>query len=334
MKRKIFALLLLVWLIPSGCAGDSSTSSGSVPGPETPVVATSVPMTHILICCRSANEGVIKFKVGDQWIADHDYKNPDHARAILSTIQKAGINTVLIDLTNPSQWATTPGSWPGCQPNEGALWNTETKYQIATIEQTCKDLGMQFAMFIGNPAAHTLAYWNDIAERIWNGWAQKKVYRKYGYGDDRPMLVVFYMGEDFQKMYKNAPDKQKDYLAKFRIGTCQVNSPMKFTKTDGWGYRHKSSSSDNKVRFVCPNEGVAPSQWKRSTLEQWKEKVKWVGEATEYSIFGSYDDTCDAIFWGIANTEESKTAHKRYPNGEKPDDYYKVVKEYLESRQK
>ena len=289
-------------------------------------------MTHILICCRSANEGVIKFKVGDRWITGHDYANIDHARAILSTIKAAGIDDVIIDLTNPSQWETVPGSWPGCQPNENALWERETKAQIETIETVCNELGMRFVMFIGNPAAHTLAYWNGIAKRIWDNWATKDVYRKYGFGDNRPMLVVFYMGEDFLNMYNAAPGDEKDYLSRFRIGTCQVNTPMNFTTTDGWGYRHKSSSSDNKVRFVCPNEGVHPTQWKRSTLQQWKEKVAWAGQATEYCIFGSYDDTCDAIFWGIADTKESQTVYKRYPNDEAPDAYYNVVKEYLSSR--
>lgn len=95
--------------------------------------------------------------------------------------------------------ATVPASLPGCQPNENALWDVDTKYQLETIETVCNELGMQFIMFIGNPAAHTLAYWNGIAKRIWENWAQKDVYRKYGYGDDRPMLVVFYMGENSGK---------------------------------------------------------------------------------------------------------------------------------------
>ena len=190
MKKLATLCLLFAALAGAGCTGKTEKKSASK-GP--------VPMTHILICCRSSNEGVIRFKVGDEWITNHDYRNIDHARAILSTIQQAGINDVIIDLTNPSQWAETPASWPGCQPGENALWETETKDQIATIEQVCEELGMRFVMFIGNPAAHTLAYWNGIAERIWKSWAQKDVYRKYGYGDDRPMLVVFYMGEDFWK---------------------------------------------------------------------------------------------------------------------------------------
>ncbi|MDD3108568.1 MAG: hypothetical protein PHV49_05080, partial [Alistipes sp.] len=327
------SLQIYIFLL-CGCGSASTATPIPEKEPEkTPEkVQQSIPLTHILICCRSSNEGVIQFKVGDQWITDHDYRNVDHARAILSTIKEAGIHTVIIDLTNPSQWATVPGSWPGCVPNEGALWETQTQAQIATIEKVCQELDMQFVMFIGNPAAHTLAYWNGIAKRIWENWAQKAYYRKYGFGDDRPMLVVFYMGEDFWKMYDAAPTNQKNYLARFHIGTCQVNSPMKFGPSDGWGYRHKSSSSDNKVRFACPNEGVAPQTWKRSTLEQWKAKVQWVGEATEYCIFGSYDDTCDAIFWGIADTHASKNAYKRYPNGEKPEDYYNVVKNYLQHR--
>ena len=272
MKRFLTCCLLAATLAWFGCAENPSKgNAGSNSGTDsTSVTEGPVPMTHILICCRSANEGVIKFKVGDKWITDHDYKNIDQARAILSTIQQAGINNVIIDLTNPSQWATVPASWPGCQPNENALWDVDTKYQLETIETVCNELGMQFIMFIGNPAAHTLAYWNGIAKRIWENWAQKDVYRKYGYGDDRPMLVVFYMGENFREMYDAAPDNEKDYLAKFRIGTCQVNSPMDFVASDGWGYRNRSSSSDNTVRFVCPNEGVAPADWKRSTLDQWK----------------------------------------------------------------
>ena len=156
MKKLATLCLLFAALAGAGCTGKTEKKSASK-GP--------VPMTHILICCRSSNEGVIRFKVGDEWITNHDYRNIDHARAILSTIQQAGINDVIIDLTNPSQWAETPASWPGCQPGENALWETETKDQIATIEQVCEELGMRFVMFIGNPAAHTLAYWNGIAER-------------------------------------------------------------------------------------------------------------------------------------------------------------------------
>ena len=328
--KKLFLFLLMCTVTVTGvnsCRADASES-----GKRKEKVSESIPLTHILICCRSANEGVIKFKVGDEWITDHDYKNKDHAKAILSTIKAAGINTVIIDLTNPSQWETEPGSWPGCSPNENALWPMHTKQQIETIEEVCNELDMQFAMFIGNPALHTIPYWNGIAKRIWDGWAQKDVYRKYGFGDDRPMLVVFYPGKDFKKLYDSTPDSDKDYLSRFRIGTCQVNSPIDPVESDGWGYRHQSSGSDDMVRFVCPNEGVAPAQWKRSTLRQWKDKIKWAGEASQYCIFGSYDDTCDAIFWGIADTHESKTACKRYPNNEAPDAYYNAVKDYLSGR--
>lgn len=296
------------------------------------VVRRSVPMTHILICCRSSNEGVIRFKVGDEWLTDHSYKNIDHARALLSTIKAAGIDDIIIDVTNPSQWESVPASWPGCVPNENALWETDTRDILATIETVCTELDMRFVMFIGNPAAHTIAYWNGIAKRIWDTWAQKPVYRKYGYGDDRPMLVVFYPGGDFWKMYEAAPAGEKDYLARFRIGTCQVNSPVTPVASDGWGYRDRLSSTDNTVRFVCPNEGIHPSEWRRSTLDQWREKVEWAGEATQYTVLGSYDDTCDAIFWGIADSNGSRNAFKRYPAGEAPDDYYMVVKEYLKRR--
>lgn len=187
---------------------------------------------------------------------------------------------------------------------------------METIEQVCNELGMKFVIFIGNPSAHTMAYWNGIAKQIWEKWAKKDVYRKYGFGDDRPMLVAFFPGEPFKRMLDETPESQKDYLQKFRIGTCQVNDPINPVNSDGWGYRDIQSSANNKVRFACPNNGVAPSTWERSTLDQWERKIEWAGQATEYTIFGSYDDTCDSIFWGIADTEQSSSTYKRYPYGE------------------
>ena len=49
--------------------------------------------------------------------------------------------------------------------------------------------------------------------------------------------------------------------------------------------------------------------------------------ATEYAVVGSYDDTCDAIFWGIADCSES-TRVKHHANPETVDDpyfYYETV---------
>lgn len=336
---KILFFICFFSYIFSSCSTEQVNSKEPI-GPEHPTNIDTIkdqpnciPMTHILVCCRKAgNEGTIKFKIGNQWITDHDYKNIEHAKSILSSIKAAGINDIIIDMSNPSQWESNPGSWPGCAPNEGAFWETNYKSIISTVEKACTELDMKFIMLIGNPAKHTLSYWNGIAKRIWENWANKSIYRKYGFGDNRPMLIVFYMGEAFWKLYNAAPEKEKNYLSKFRIGTCQVNDAMNFVESDGWGYRHKSSSSDGKVRFVCPNEGVAPAEWRHSTLQQWKEKVEWASKATEYCILGSYDDTNDAIFWGIADTKDCNNPKKYYPNNENPDDYYNVVKEYFSSK--
>ncbi len=84
-----------------------------------------------------------------------------------------------------------------------------------------------------------------------------------------------------------------------------------------------------RVRITRCGSSARTKEWLLQTgnAARWinGKKVAWAGEASEYCIFGSYDDTrCDLL--GIADTKESKTAHKRYPNGEKPDDYYNVVK--------
>lgn len=325
MKKLATLCLLFAALAGAGCTGKTEKKSASK-GP--------VPMTHILICCRSSNEGVIRFKVGDEWITNHDYRNIDHARAILSTIQQAGINDVIIDLTNPSQWPRLRPAGPAASRARMRCGRPRPKIRSRRSSRSARSWACVSSCLSGNPAAHTLAYWNGIAERIWKSWAQKDVYRKYGYGDDRPMLVVFYMGEDFLENVRCCAGAREELPGKFRIGTCQVNSPMNFTATDGWGYRNRSSSSDNKVRFVCPNEGVVPTAVETQYVAGVGGKGRVGRRGDRILHFRVVRRHRDAIFWGIADTRESRNAYKRYPGDESPDAYYNVVKDYLSDRAK
>ena len=126
------------------------------------------------------------------------------------------------------------------------------------------------------------------------------------------------------------PGEEKDNLSKFRIGTCQVNDPISPTPSDGWGYRNVSESSDGKVRFCSPNSGVSPEEWARVDAAEWRKRVRWALGAQEYAVFGSYDDTCDAIMWGICDVSMStKPCHINPSTVADPFIYYDILKEEL-----
>ena len=58
--------------------------------------------------------------------------------------------------------------------------------------------------------------------------------------------------------------------------------------------------------------------------------LDWGLQATKYIVVGSYDDTCDAIFWGIADVSASTTeCHKNAATVGDPYVYYNIVKAKL-----
>ena len=275
-----------------------------------PSSKAGVPCAHILICCRENNRG-IQFLVNGKWNPAHDYNDITQVDDVLQKIKSAGINIVIIDMTNDSQW--------------NKYWDIYSP-MVNNIQKVCKKKKMQFIIFIG--AAGSFSNWNEKAKRIWNTWAQDPSYRKYGFGDNRPMLVAFQPSDMYWERYNKAPDSSKTYLSKFHIGTTQVNDPILPGKSDGWGYRNYSQSVDGRVRFVCPNGGVEKNTWHRINGNEWKRRIEWAQKSTEYSVYGSYDDTCDAINWGIANTKNTDVEYNKYPS-DYPYIYYDILKKEL-----
>lgn len=275
-----------------------------------PQSKAGIPCAHILICCRESNKG-IKFSVNGKWNEAHDYSDRKQVSDVLQKIKDAGIKIVIIDMTNDSQW--------------NQYWEIY-KPMVDNIQQVCKEKKMQFVIFIG--AAGSFADWNEKAKRIWNTWAQDSTYRRYGFNDNRPMLVAFQPSDMYWERYNKAPESEKTYLSKFYIGTTQVNDPILAGKTDGWGYRNYSASVDGKVRFVCPDGGVQKDTWHHIKGDEWKRRVEWANQAEQYSVFGSYDDTCDAINWGIADTKNTAVKYNKYP-GDDPYIYYNILKKEL-----
>ena len=286
-------------------------------GTELDALTSPVPVTYIMVCCHFADKGT-KFLAGGGWDSTHRYEDYPFAREMMLKIKESGVNVVGIDLTNPSQW----------DQFKAAFWP-----KLTNVVRAARELDMQYFMFLGNTHAHTMKYWNEKAKIVWEEFAQDRHYRKYGFGDSRPMMTIFLPGKDFAAHLKSSKPEEKDWLMKFRIGTCQINDPIAPVESDGWGYRNMSAGSSDLARFVAPNSGVAPKTWARIGADEWRERVKWALGAKNYAVIGTYDDTCDCIFWGIADVRESRNpTHVNEETKNDPYAYYNIVKEEIARR--
>jgi hypothetical protein len=279
-----------------------------------PVVEAGENCCHVLLCCRSNNAGST-FLVAGKWLPAHSYLDIDQVRDIMQSIQSAGIHTVILDMTNAGMWV----QW----------YENEYKVEIGNIVKVCEEKDMQFAMHIGNSASQDMKWWNGIAKRIWDTWAQAATYRKYGYGDKRPLLIYFSEANRFWDEYGRLAPADRDHLAKFHIGTVVVNVKQPFGESDGWGYRQTFQNTSGSVRFASTTSGFAPTDpWVKISRDEWIKRVTWAKAASEYSIYGSYDDMCDGISFGIANTDKTTTAWNVYPDRD-PYAYYTPLKSIL-----
>lgn len=283
------------------------------------------PCAHVLICCRNNNNGTT-FEVNGKMMPAHDYSDIEQTRDILQKIKDAGIQTVIIDLTNASQWTDF---WKNYEP------------KVDNIRKVTLEKGMTYFVFIGAQFTSDdvkkrmvpggpFAFWNSIAGKVADTWAKDSNYQRYGHGDDRPILLAFNDGHTYWKQFEKTKPEYKNHLEKFRIGNTQINRVIENPhESDGWGYRNKWQNKSGSVRFVSPNGGVEPSTWHKISGEEWEKQVRWAKEASEYSVYGSYDDTCDSIFWGIADISNSKSAHHLSPDPANPRFYYDTLKKEL-----
>ena len=290
-------------------------------------VQAGEPVTGLLICCRGTDMG--PFLINGKWEPKHDYGDIEQVRGILTNIQEAGINVVSIDMTNPSQWTR--------------LWD-EFKPMIDNIRTVCAEKKMEYFIMIGavvsNPVRRepgmpaniktvgNLEFWNMQAKYIWENYAQDSHYRTYGFGDNRKMITMFYPGVLVNDLWDKTPEEHKTYLSKFYRGTNHYNEQRANAENDGWGYRDKQQNESGTVRFVAASAGMHPGSSSFISQQQWKERVDWVAEAEHYSVYGTYDDTCDNIHWGIHDTKNVTNPNRKYANDD-PYVYYNVVKEKL-----
>ena len=318
--------LLLALMVSVGAGSCQRRPAGGQTGQD---VSGPVPVCHLLACSGAAANSGAKFLVNGEWNQSHDYADISQVRDIIRKVKEAGIRVVGVEFTNPAAWAVDGGGAVNRECADPA-WE-EFRPALGNIVRVCEEEGLEYFLFIGDPQALSMDYCNKVAGFIWEQYAQGTAYRRYGFGDDRPLLVFLLPGETFWSHWEQVPDEEKDRLSRFRIGTCQVNDPITAAPSDGWGYRNMSESADGAVRFCCPNAGVAPADWARVDAQEWKRRVKWALGAKEYAVFGSYDDTCDAVMWGICDVSHStEPSHVNPSTVGSPAVYYDILKEQLQ----
>ncbi len=76
------------------------------------------------------------------------------------------------------------------------------------------------------------------------------------------------------------------------------------------------------------HRGGHSEPWEPFSVDQWCQRIAWALKADHYMVFGSYDDVCDGINWGIADTSGTTVEYNKYP-GDEPYVYYKILQEML-----
>ncbi len=281
-----------------------------------------------MLCCKDdCNKGATVLASG-QFNANQAWYDPNQCSDMMSKLFDAGIRTLFVDLTNSPQWEPLPGN------NQ---FTGVTVPSLSNIIATGLAKGMTFAAMIGDQGPG----WTeaDTAARLdvlYNNWATSPQYEKYRFGTvaegkGKPMLIAFDNGNNNGNSFLNFVNTwsptNKAKLARFKLVDCGST-----TLNGGFGYRARQQSTGvtNGVawhRFVSTNgSSGAPTTWFRANAQAWKTEVEWARAASRYSVYGSYDDTCDAHMWGVAETALATTATNIYP-GNDSRLYYNVVQD-------
>ncbi|MCQ2118873.1 MAG: hypothetical protein MJY84_03015 [Bacteroidales bacterium] len=304
----ILAIFPVIVLTMSGCHTERSRPLKHVHAESK---AVPVPVCHLHTDNSSeVNSGTL-FLIDGQWTPVIRYDDPNHISYVLSKIKDAGIRVVCVNCSDFND----RGMGPAC---------------IDIIAEVCGTAGMEYFILLNTAHSSVIQDLNRKAGLVLERYAKDKSYRHYGFGDDRPILALDMSGTDYQHLVDSAPDKEKDCLGMFHIGTCQINENQEATDNDGWGYRNMSESRDGAVRFCSPNSGVFPENWSRVDEQEWRRRVKWALGAREYAVLGSYDDTQNALMWGICDVSHSGTPSHINPSTiDKPSIYYDILHDIL-----
>ena len=73
----------------------------------------------------------------------------------------------------------------------------------------------------------------------------------------------------------------------------------------------------------------------RISFDEWQQRVNWVKQAHDISIFGAYDGPADCQYWGIANTSalpaDGAWSCAKYP-GDQAYGYFNIVRDAMASK--
>ena len=245
----------------------------------------------------------VVFKVGESTLADGtkqdildvlDYTNDGKVAQVLSDVKNAGIDFIILDLTNDAQW------------QDKSLMGMNGNSTPVKIIKEAQRIGLKIAFHIAADAGAPPAGLRDAhanrANFIWDNYAQLPNVFRFG-PDNKPLLVLFDVWESELNKRPLTPVLNhvldKFYLASSVKGGVNLNQGDWGINQGYWGYRNMGVDAVNEVRFVSPNTSEWYEVWHRASAWEWSKRVTWATKAGKVAIIGSYDDSLDGLFWGI-----------------------------------
>ena len=234
----------------------------------------------------------IQAKKHATWVSPYrDHSNQEAINGKCDRIKAAGIDYLLLDMTNWNYKNLNPGSiqtWPGCLKYKNSV-ATRGMYIAAILDgrEDAED---------GKPGRvnyrKECSELNKDAKEVWD--------HLMGENYDDSLLVVFLWKnnvEDWRAWYASQPDSAKTYLSKFRIELASSSQyDLMASAPFGWNNVYTEAGGNSAVRFITHTK--KPYNDTKVDDEEYQKRVEWCKQAMEYSIYGGYEDNESGQAWG------------------------------------
>lgn len=247
----------------------------------------------------------VKVRAGKHW-GSVNWNNSTDRLAYLEAIHDAGINGVIIDLTN------------------GLRWLKQAKAVLAF----CASHDMKIALAIKPDQGSTF---DKRCAFVWQHFAGPSAsnHQAYLYKDGKPLLVLYTWKSRYEqdKLYRSV---SRD---RFSLGWASGENPA----ANKWGWQLQPDAGpqlSHEVMFI-----TGSVKFGHKSPEQWRRSMAWLdygfvcahAQCPRFLVVGSFDDLSERNAWITAKTGDAAPCYQaRDRSGSLvPTDYYDRVSQWL-----